>query len=196
MADGPKRPNSPTAKGFEAGPTKLDSPRARVAATTEEEKTAVFDEPGLPRRGSAAERQRGVDDEPGLPRRGSAGQRGVDDSGNYPSTPRASIPKPGEPDFVREASTPLRVKSMKTPGQVSSGEIPLPPDVVRPQHQVKLRAISEVASKTPQLALGYLAPPRDPKEVRSRRRGELVMWGSVAVIIACVIALGIWFLAK
>ena len=151
MVDRPKTPTAKGPHGFEAGPTKLDSPRARVAATTEDEKTAVFDPP-----------------------------------------------KPGEPDFVREASTPIRVKSMKTPGQVSSGEIPLPPDVARPQHQVKLRAISEVASQSqrPQLALGYLAPPRDPKEVRSRRRGELVIWGSVAVMIACAIALGIWFLAK
>jgi len=120
------------------------------------------------------------------------------DSGRYPATPKATIPKKGEPDFVREAATPIKVVSKKTPGAVSSGEIPLPPDVARPVHQVKLRAISEVASKqhAPQQSLGYLAPPRDPVEVRSRRRRDFVVWGSICVILACVFALGIWFIAK
>ena len=119
------------------------------------------------------------------------------DSGRYPNTPKTTLPKPGEPDFVREAATPIRVRSMKTPGLASSGEIPLP-DVPRPQHQVKLRAISEIASNQhgPQLALGYLAPPRDPSAVRARRWRDFVVWGSVCVILACVVALGIWFIAK
>jgi hypothetical protein len=63
--------------------------------------------------------------------------------------------------------------------------------------QVKLRAISELAtSHTPQQQLGYLAPPRDPNEVRARRRRDFVVWGSICVILACVFALGIWFIAK
>jgi hypothetical protein len=122
------------------------------------------------------------------------------DSGRYPTTPKASIPKKGEPDFVREAATPIKVVSKKTPGQVSSGQIPLPPDAVgaRPMPQVKLRAISEVASKqhAPQQSLGYLAPPRDPNEVRARRRRDFVVWASICVILACAFALGIWFIAK
>ena len=126
------------------------------------------------------------------------------DSGKYPTTPKATQPKKGEPDFVREAATPIKVVSKKTPGQVSSGEIPLPPDArgapgaQRPMPQVKLRAISELASKshTPQQQLGYLAPPRDPNEVRARRRRDFVVWGSICVILACVFALGIWFIAK
>jgi hypothetical protein len=121
------------------------------------------------------------------------------DSGNYPSTPKATQPRPGEPDFVREAATPIKVVSKKTPG-VSSGQIPLPPDTrdARPLPQVKLRAISELASQshTPQQQLGYLAPPRDPNEVRARRRRDFVVWGSICVILACVFALGIWFIAK
>lgn len=117
------------------------------------------------------------------------------DSGKYPTTPKATQPRPGEPDFVREAATPIVVVSKKTPG-VSSGQIPLPPDA-RVMPQVKLRAISEMAKQhTPQQQLGYLAPPRDPVEVRSRRRRDFVVWGSVCVILACVVALGIWFLAK
>jgi hypothetical protein len=120
------------------------------------------------------------------------------DSGRYPTTPKGTLPRKGEPDFVREPATPIKVVSKKTPGQVSSGEIPLPPDVARPRPQVKLRAISELASKphTPQQQLGYLAPPRDPNEVRARRRRDFVVWGSICVILACVFALGIWFIAK
>jgi len=124
------------------------------------------------------------------------------DSGRYLTTPKGTIPKKGEPDFVREAATPIKVVSKKTPGQVSSGEIPLPPDARgaagRPMPQVKLRAISEVASQqhAPQQSLGYLAPPRDPVEVRARRRRDFVVWGSICVILACVFALGIWFIAK
>ena len=117
------------------------------------------------------------------------------DSGKYPNTPKASIPRPGEPDFVREAATPIKVMSMKTPGQVS-GAIPVPDAPPRPVHQVKIRAISEVATPTPQLSLGYLAPPRDPNAVRARRWRDFVVWGSVCVILACVVALGIWFIAK
>lgn len=117
------------------------------------------------------------------------------DSGKYPNTPKATQPRPGEPDFVREAATPIKVRSMKP--QASSRETPLP-DVPRPQHQVKLRSISEIASnqQAPQLALGYLAPPRDPNAVRARRWRDFVVWGSVCVILACVVALGIWFIAK
>ena len=128
------------------------------------------------------------------------------ESGKYPTTPKATLPKPGEPDFVREPATPIKVVSKKTPGQVSSGEIPLPPGTpdardardARPMPQVKLRAISEIANKshTPQQQLGYLAPPRDPNEVRARRRRDFVVWGSICVILACVFALGIWFIAK
>jgi hypothetical protein len=119
------------------------------------------------------------------------------DSGKYPNTPKTTVPRPGEPDFVREAATPIKVVSMKTPGQVSSGQIPLPADAQpRPVHQVKMRAISEMAKPMPQLSLGYLAPPRDPNAVRARRWRDFVVWGSICVILACVVALGIWFIAK
>ncbi|MEO6776584.1 MAG: hypothetical protein ABI467_26815 [Kofleriaceae bacterium] len=140
-------------------------------------------------------------DGPNARRRGSAEPEddptSIYESGKYATTPKATQPRPGEPDFVREAATPIKVVSKKTPGLASSGPIPLPPDV-RPIPQVKLRAISEVTSKshTPQQQLGYLAPPRDPNEVRGRRRRDFVVWSSICVILACVVALGIWFLAK
>jgi len=158
---------------------------------------------GAPPKGSPFQTDETVNDGPvAKKKRGDAYAADDDptniyDSGKYPNTPKATLPKPGEPDFVREAATPIKVRSMKTPGVASSGEIPLPADVPRPQHQVKLRAISEIASnQRPQLALGYLAPPRDPNAVRARRWRDFVMWGSVCVILACVVALGIWFIAK
>jgi len=140
-------------------------------------------------------------DGPSAKRRGGADPGDDDpthiyDSGRYPTTPKATVPRPGEPDFVREAATPIVMVSKKTPGAVSSGEIPLPPDA-RKVPQVKLRAISEMAKQhTPQQQLGYLAPPRDPAEVRARRQRDFVVWGPICVILACVVALGIWFIAK
>jgi len=64
--------------------------------------------------------------------------------------------------------------------------------------QVKLRAMSEVASHTsaPQQSLGFLAPPRNPVDVRARKTRDFIVWGSVCVILACFVALGIWFVAK
>jgi hypothetical protein len=160
-------------------PTLKGTPKAADAYQTDETK---YD-------GPHAKKKRGADS-------GDDDKTNIYDSGKYPNTPKATLPKPGEPDFVREAATPIKVRSMKTPG-ASSGEIPLPPEVPRPQHQVKLRAISEIASnQRPQLALGYLAPPRDPNAVRARRWRDFVVWGSVCVILACVVALGIWFIAK
>jgi len=94
----------------------------------------------------------------------------------------------------------FKVKSMKAPGELSSGQIPLPDDVQpRPAiPQVKLRAMSEVASHTsaPQQSLGFLAPPRNPVDVRARKTRDFIVWGSVCVILACFVALGIWFVAK
>lgn len=161
---------SPKAKGaidvpFQTGATALQKPARKRSGDV----------------GSAA----GDDDDP----------TNIYDSGKFPNTPKATIPRPGEPDFVREAATPIKVTSMKTPGQ-ASGPIPLPSDAPRVVHQVKMRAISEMAKPAPQLSLGYLAPPRDPNAVRARRWRDFVVWGSVCVILACVVALGIWFIAK
>jgi len=167
------------------------TPTLRTHGETPKGKASPFQTGETVNDGPLAKKKRGdgysTDDDP----------TNIYDSGKYPNTPKPSQPRPGEPDFVREAATPIKVRSMKTPGQASSGEIPLPADVPRPQHQVKLRAISEIASnQRPQLALGYLAPPRDPNAVRVRRWRDFVVWGSVCVILACVVALGIWFIAK
>lgn len=100
-----------------------------------------------------------------------------------------------------KASAPaFNVKSMKTPGERFSGQLPLAAAARagRPIPQVKLRAMSEVAPQpsTSQQALGFLAPPRNPVDARARKTRDFIVWGSVCVILACVIALGIWFVAK
>jgi hypothetical protein len=99
--------------------------------------------------------------------------------------------------FGRRKSEPIQVVSMKTPDAAPAaapGPPPQTPIVPRP----KLRAISEITPlpHAQPRNLGYLAPPRDPAEVRSRRVRDLVLWSSVAVIVASVVALVIWFVAR
>ena len=91
-------------------------------------------------------------------------------------------------------SEPIQVMSMKTPMDQPPQVPAQTPVVPRP----KLRAISEITPlpHAQPRNLGYLAPPRDPAEVRSRRVRDLVMWSSVVVIVASVVALAIWFIAR
>ena len=98
--------------------------------------------------------------------------------------------------FNKEASTPIQVISMKTPAKVEgSPQADQPtPHIPRP----RLRAISEV-TPLPHAQpenLGFLAPPRDPAEVRARRMRDYIVWGSLSLIVASFVALGIWFLAR
>jgi hypothetical protein len=106
--------------------------------------------------------------------------------------PTAVDPNP----YGRRKSEPIQVVSMKTPHDAppEPGAPPRTPIVPRP----KLRAISEITPlpHAQPRNLGYLAPPRDPAEVRSRRVRDLVVWSSVAVMLASVVALVIWFLAR
>jgi hypothetical protein len=93
-----------------------------------------------------------------------------------------------------ERSEPIRVISLKAPGEVSEERLPVK------QHQPRLRRLSEVAPQrqrvaTPPGGFGYLAPPRDPREARTRRWRDYVLWGSVVVILAGAVMLAVWFLA-
>ncbi|HEY3805430.1 MAG TPA: hypothetical protein VGL61_22635 [Kofleriaceae bacterium] len=103
----------------------------------------------------------------------------------------------GPPQAPQVAQPQLRAISKKTPG-LPGGKPSDTPERALPA--VKLRAMSEVSSGqiTPPSAraLGYLAPPRDPSETRARRRRDLIVWSSICVMIACAIALGIWFMAR
>src|SRR5262245_21414487 len=117
-------------------------------------------------------------------------------------TPVASSPTPVEAMPVEQAtptvvaarperSEPIRVISMKNraPSEPRAEE----PRV--PLH-VQLRSMAEVAGTHGRAAgLGHLAPPRDPQQARRRRQRDNVVWACAAILLACAISLGIWFIA-
>jgi hypothetical protein len=124
-----------------------------------------------------------------------------------PSEPAPALPPPPEPERsgpvhaapAFDQSQPIRVISLKAPGDAPRADASAE-RLPRNQHQPRLRRLSEVspqrrAALTPPGGLGYLAPPRDPREARTRRWREYVIWGSVAVMVAGVVTLGVWFLA-
>jgi hypothetical protein len=99
----------------------------------------------------------------------------------------------------RMVSPSIQAISMKTPAaeKLAVDYMRAEPEPVlkRP----KLRSIAEVTppSGIPRIDnIGYIAPPRDPVEVRGRRVREVMVLASVSVIIASVVALAIWFLAR
>lgn len=97
-------------------------------------------------------------------------------------------------NFGREAPSPIKAISMKTPGvqKIAADAYRAAPEVKKPM----LRAMSDVHARPKQQNLGYLAPPRDPAEVRARRVQDYIVWASVSIILASGIALAIWFLAR
>ena len=100
--------------------------------------------------------------------------------------------RPGLPLAPGPRSAPIRVVSMKTPADVDADE-----RAERALPQVRIRPISDVSRQaTPPQGMGYLAPPRDPNATRPRRWQDLVIWGSVAVMVAAVVTLAVWFLAR
>lgn len=92
-------------------------------------------------------------------------------------------------------SEPIRVISMKTPAELAADKKKRSGKLHKPQ----IRLLSEVTAAknaTPPRGLGYLAPPADPKERNVRKLRDTLIWGSVLVIIACVVMLAVWFLAR
>lgn len=109
--------------------------------------------------------------------------------GAPPLTPRPPIlPLQPAPN-----SEPIRVMSMKAPPAAEAEK-----QAPRQVPEVRMRGIAEVRNQrqTPPQGMGFLAPPRDPKEARSRRRADYIIWGSVVVIVAAVVMLAVWFLAR
>jgi hypothetical protein len=105
--------------------------------------------------------------------------------------PEQPIPH-SQPPAARDRSEPIRVISMKAATEE-------PVKAARPMPKVQIRSMADVSNRkatAPPIAMGYLAPPRDPKESRSRRRVDNVMWACFAVILACGVTLAIWFLAR
>jgi len=111
-------------------------------------------------------------------------KRGHDAAGKPARRAATAPPPPGS------GSEPMRVISMKTPADLDAEE-----KAQRVLPVVKLRALSDV-HQTPPRGMGNLAPPRDPREARSRRVRDNIIWGSVAVILASFVTLAIWFLAR
>ena len=107
---------------------------------------------------------------------------------------RVEIGTPTDLDPPRkERSEPIRVISMKTPAEAAAEK------KQAKQHKANIRLLSEVvASKnaTPPRGMGYLAPPVNQKERNVRKLRDWLIWGSVLVIISCVVMLAVWFLAR
>ena len=94
-------------------------------------------------------------------------------------------------------SEPFKAVSMKTPADPEEEQAKANEKAARVLPEVRIRAMSELnANQTPPRGMGFLAPPHDPQEARSRRLRDNVIWGSVAVMVAAVVMLAVWFLAR
>jgi len=133
------------------------------------------------------------------PRRPTRGGTGVNDT----EQPAASKPTeqgieqeieqgtPTELVAPPERSEPIRVISMKDRADASAPRNAPP----RAPLHVQLRAMADVAGLRDTPAFGNLAPPRDPRQARNRRRRANLAWAGVAVALACGISLAIWLIA-
>jgi hypothetical protein len=106
-----------------------------------------------------------------------------------------TLPEIGTPTQIdpprKERSEPIRVISMKKPDPAAK------PKGEAKQHNVAFRAMSDVGGQksTPPRGMGYLAPPVNQKERNVRKLRDWLIWGSVLVIISCIVMLAVWFLA-
>jgi hypothetical protein len=156
---------------------------------TDDEETAIYDSS----RGRRPT-QRGHETSGGHPARN---QQPNEDRDSYRkraiemTTPTAITPDAPLPIVHSERSEPIRVISMKTP---SAEKIEAP----APKHIVKLRPISELAAvdKTPPGGMGRLAPPRDAKQVRTRRIRDVVIWSLAVLVIGAIVTVAVFLLAR
>jgi hypothetical protein len=133
------------------------------------------------------------------PRRERAASEGASPrmtTGERPASAEGASPRM----TTGERSEPIVVISMKGPGDGAKAPAAAPEERAAPKPlQPRLRRLSEVSPQrraaTPSGGLGYLAPPRDPREARTRRWRDYVLWGSVVVMLAGAVMLGVWFLA-
>jgi hypothetical protein len=107
-----------------------------------------------------------------------------------PADPFATPYAPTDQPYPPPAPPPLQVISHKTPGAA-----PRPAYEHRPAPQVQIRPMSEL-SKTPAGGMGRLAPPHDPNRARTRKTQDVMIWGSVVVIIGSIVTLVIWLIAR
>jgi hypothetical protein len=121
--------------------------------------------------------------EPGAPFEGD-----ITDVASRPTLREIDEAAPTRVDLQR--SEPIRVISMKNAAAPRK-----PRTDERRAAQVQLRSIAEARRHDTPVDLGHLAPPRDPKQARNRRLIDNVIWGSVAIMLACAIMLAIWLVA-
>ena len=95
-------------------------------------------------------------------------------------------PQPMPPPVMQ----PMQAISHKT---ADSGPRPVQQ---RPVHQVQMRPLSDLSKKTPAQGMGRLAPPLDPNRARTRKTQDVMIWGSVVVIIGSIVTLVIWLIAR
>jgi hypothetical protein len=215
VVDGPLAQALREDPGSITGPTTIhDKPRSPTGPT-------VVDRPGAPtvlgKSMSSAPQasQRAADPSAANPQRTrqpaptqqGVGQSGAkrDATGPAPAIGKASGPvqaismkdQPMQAISMKDATGPLQAISMKTPGQGATAAAA--PNATPMLPRPKLRAMAEVASEVVppnQQNLGHVAPPYDPEAARARQVREYVIWGCVAVILASVIALVVWFVAR
>ena len=90
---------------------------------------------------------------------------------------------------MRAPSQPIQAISHKTDAA------PRPSAERRAVPQVQIRSMAEVA-KTPAQGLGHLAPPHDPNRARTRKAQDVLIYGSIVVIIGSIVTLVIWLIAR
>jgi hypothetical protein len=95
----------------------------------------------------------------------------------------------GDPEPPRNTPESLRAVSLKTPKDVKKKSRRMP--------QVQIRSIGEISgSHTPPRGMGNLAPPRDPRQARTRHARSNLLWGAVALVVAAIVATIVWVLAR
>ena len=165
----------------------------RQRPPTDEQKTSIYDSKNLKHRAKSDTRKGFESGEIALPTLPDKGQ----------TIREVTVPTPldiGTPTHIdppREKSEPIKVISMKTPAAIAHEKQAAKKAQQKKHHKAEIRALSDVVRRdqTPPRAMGYLAPPADPKERQVRRLRDWLIWGSVLVIISCIVMLGVWFLA-
>ena len=194
-------PETPGGKSSVSLKTSPETPSTRspppVRDSMEDMRTHVFDSGSLKRpTGETHVNDTIVDgiDFTAPPFGGAAGQaQGPAGGAIDPATYQKATAIEDSGSFRREASTPIKVVSMKAAEAAAEKAEKERPRVIP---QVQLRAMSDVKPAAPQQNLGYFAPPLTAREVRARRARDYVIWGCLAVMIASVFAVGMWFLAR
>lgn len=109
------------------------------------------------------------------------------------SAKHASGPVPLPPSLPPAPAPVVKSVSMKTPAELAAEKKPQQPQREIPKVHIRpLRAQTQPGPHE----LGTVAPPRDPKAARERHAWSLVFWASIVVIIASLVALAVWLIAR